>query len=338
MRNSPSILYATSRFGASWSVARRWIIATAGVALWTQLLIMPAPAADNGIEIDRGKYANRPLRRSPFPQSCPNTERSLVQISGNLYRHTNQSWPAVHSGFVLITSEGAIVVDPALKCTSTWLRDEIKARFNQPVKYLIYTHGHFDHIEGGDVFQEAGAIVVGQSNAVDAIVGERLPTAVPDKVYDKRMSIELGGETAELFYIAPSHSNSMSMVLFPKQKALQCTDVCESKTFPYMDFLDFYYDGWIETLNWVLDQDVDVIDVGHYTPATKQDQRALRDYMIDLHDQVLALVREGQTWDELYRNVKFKDTYKGWFGWDFMRVPNILGMHRWVVPHRRGAW
>jgi len=313
MRNSPSILYATSRFGASLSVARRWIIATAGAALWTQLLIMPAPAADNGIEIDRGKYANRPLRRSPFPQSCPNTERSLVQISGNLYRHTNQSWPAVHSGFVLITSEGAIVVDPALKCTSTWLRDEIKARFNQPVKYLIYTHGHFDHIEGGDAFQEAGAIVVGQSNAVDAIVGERLPTAVPDKVYDKRMSIELGGETAELFYIAPSHSNSMSMVLFPKQKALQCTDVCESKTFPYMDFLDFYYDGWIETLNWVLDQDVDVIDVGHYTPATKQDQRALRDYMIDLHDQVLALVREGQTWDELYRNVKFKDTYKGWF-------------------------
>jgi len=253
MRNSPSILYATSRFGASLSVARRWIIATAGAALWTQLLIMPAPAADNGIEIDRGKYANRPLRRSPFPQSCPNTERSLVQISGNLYRHTNQSWPAVHSGFVLITSEGAIVVDPALKCTSTWLRDEIKARFNQPVKYLIYTHGHFDHIEGGDVFQEAGAIVVGQSNAVDAIVGERLPTAVPDKVYDKRMSIELGGETAELFYIAPSHSNSMSMVLFPKQKALQCTDVCESKTFPYMDFLDFYYDGWIETLNWVLE-------------------------------------------------------------------------------------
>ena len=96
MRNSPSILHATSRFGALLSVVRRWIIATAGAALWTQLLIMPAPAADNGIEIDRGKYANRPLRRSPFPQSCPNTERSLVQISGNLYRHTNQTWPAVH--------------------------------------------------------------------------------------------------------------------------------------------------------------------------------------------------------------------------------------------------
>jgi hypothetical protein len=40
-----------------------------------------------------------------------------------------------------------------------------------------------------------------------------------------------------------------------------------------------------------------VIDVGHYTLATKDDQRALRDYMVDLHAQVLALVRQGQTWE-----------------------------------------
>ena len=105
-----------------------------------------------------------------------------------------------------------------------------------------------------------------------------------------------------------------------------------------MDFLDFYYDGWIETLSWVLQQDVKVIDVGHYTLATKDDQGALRDYMVDLHAHVLALVRQGQTWDQLWRKVKFKDEYKNWFGYDFMRVPNIAGMYRWVVPHRRGAW
>jgi glyoxylase-like metal-dependent hydrolase (beta-lactamase superfamily II) len=335
--NMPGIRFVGAVCRSSGRTLRR--IAWGGAALLvSQSLSLPLLAADDGIAIDRAQYANRPLRRSPFPQSCPETERFLVQISGNLYRHANQAWPAVHSGLVLITSEGAIVIDPALKCTSTWLKDEIKARFNQPVKYVIYTHAHFDHIEGGDVFQDAGALVVAHRNAVEVIVGERLPTAVPDKVYDKQMTIELGGETVHLFRIAPSHSNSMSMVLFPRYRALQCTDVCQSKTFPFMDFLDFYYDGWIETLDWVLQQDVDVIDVGHYKPGTKEDQRALRDYMIDLHDQVLALVREGRTWDELWRNVKFKDSYKEWFGWEHMRFPNILGMHRWVVPRRRGAW
>jgi hypothetical protein len=108
-------------------------------------------------------------------------------------------------------------------------------------------------------------------------------------VFDKDMTITLGGETVLLHRVAASHSNSMIMVSFPKYKALQCTDVCESRSMPYNDFLDFYYDGWIETLDWVLQQDVDVIEVGHYTPATKPDERALRTYMVDCINRGLTL-------------------------------------------------
>jgi glyoxylase-like metal-dependent hydrolase (beta-lactamase superfamily II) len=210
------------------------------------------------------------------------------------------------------------------------------------VRYVIYTHAHFDHIAGAQVLQEAGATVVAHRNAVEPIIGEKLPTAVPDKVFDKEMTIELGGETVKLYRIAPSHSNSMVMVLFPRHRALQCTDVCESKTPPFMDFLDFYYDGWIETLDWVIAQDLDVIDVGHYELSNRRDQQALRDYMINLHAQVLALVRQGQTWDQIWRNVKLdpdvQKEVETWQYYDRMRIPNILGMHRWVVNHRRGVW
>jgi hypothetical protein len=107
---------------------------------------------------------------------------------------------------------------------------------------------------------------------------------------------------------------------------------------PYNDFLDFYYPGWIETLDWVVKQDVDVIDVGHYTPATKDDEIALRSYMVDLQQQVLDLVRAGHSWDQLYRNVKFSDETKKWIGFDAMNKLNIMGMYRWVSNHRRGEW
>jgi glyoxylase-like metal-dependent hydrolase (beta-lactamase superfamily II) len=295
-------------------------------------------ASDTGEAVPREQFANREVLPDPGARACPDTARTLTQVRDNLYRHTSTAFPAVHSGLVLITSDGALVIDPALTCTAGWLRDEIKNRFGVGVRYVVQTHGHFDHLGGSQIFQEAGATVVAHRNALEPIIGEKLPVAVPDKVFDKEMMIELGGETVKLFHIAPSHSNSMVMILFPRHKALQCTDVCESKSMPYMDFLDFYYDGWIETLNWVLAQDVDFIDVGHYTPATKEDQSALRDYMIDLHAQVLALVRQGQTWDQVWRNVHFKDEYKRWFGYEFMRVPNIHGMHRWVTNHRRGVW
>jgi hypothetical protein len=103
-------------------------------------------------------------------------------------------------------------------------------------------------------------LVVANQRALEPIIGERIPTAVPDRIFDKDMTISLGGETVLLHRVAPSHSDSMIMVLFPGYKALQCTDACESKSMPYNDFLDFYYDGWIETLDWVAQQDVDVID------------------------------------------------------------------------------
>lgn len=304
----------------------------------TFALPLQAHAADNGIAVDQAQYANRPLLPDFTGAACPDMPRGLEQVKGNLYRHTSGPGLAVHSGLVLITKEGALVIDPAATCTAGWLRDEIRKRFNVAVKYVIYTHGHADHISGGQVFQKDGAIVVANQRAVEPIVGEKIPTAVPDRVFDENMTITLGGETVLLHRVAPSHSDSMVMVLFPAYKALQCTDVCESKSMPYNDFLDFYYPGWIETLDWVIKQDVDFIDVGHYTPATKADEVALRAYMIDLHQQVLDLVRAGQSWDQLYRNVTFSDETRKWIGFDAMNKLNIMGMHRWVSNHRRGEW
>ena len=142
---------------------------------------------------------------------------------------------------------------------------------------------------------------------------------MPDRVLDKDMTIDLGGRTVLLHRVAPSHSASMIMVLFPKCRALQCTDVCESKSM-------------------VAAQDVDFIDVGHYTPSTSPDQAALRAYMVDLHQQVLDLVCSGQSWDQLYRHVRFSDEVKKWTAFDTMHTLNMMGMSRWVSNHRRGQW
>ncbi|EMB6256169.1 MBL fold metallo-hydrolase [Serratia marcescens] len=321
-----------------WHASIKFLKMTAVALSLSSLAFSAMASSDDGVTLDKTLYVNRQTSPDFTAAACPDNPRGLVQIKGDLYRHTTGPGLAVHSGFVLITKEGALIIDPAMTCTSEWLRNEIKKRFNVPVKYVVYTHAHADHISGGQIFQKNGAIVVANQRAVEPIVGEKIPTALPDKVFDQDMTIVLGGETVKLHRVAPSHSNSMVMVYFPKYKALQCTDVCESKSMPYNDFLDFYYDGWVDTLDWVLKQDVDVIDVGHYSPASKSDIIAERDYLIDLHDQVLNLVRSGQSWDELYRNVKFSPEVQKWTGFSSMKTLNILGMYRWVSNHRRGEW
>jgi len=311
---------------------RRKYILTVALALLINSL---AYGKDDGELVDSKKYIHREILPDPGSKSCPEIPVTLTQVSGNLYRHTKGG---AYSGFVLITKDGALVIDPAQTCTAIRLRDEIKSRFHTSVKYVVYTHAHFDHIGGGQVFQKDGATIVAHRNAVEPIVGEKLPTAVPDRTFEKDMKIELGDEIVELHYVAPSHSNSLALVYFPKYKALQCTDVCGADSLPFNELPDFYYEGWIETLKWIQTLDVEVVDTGHRSPGTKAQQRALMEYMQDLHEQVLSLVRKGEPWDQIYRDIKFKDEYKKWSGYDNMRILNVLGMYRWVNSHRRGVW
>lgn len=321
---------------ASW-----WRSSLQGVAAGLAFVCVTSAAqaaTDDGIAVDKAAYANRTTLDDFTAAACLDTPRELVRVQGNLYRHTAGGGATLHSGLVLITEEGALLIDPAMTCTSTWLKNEIARRFHVGVKYVVYTHAHADHISGGQVFQKDGALVVANRRAVEPMVGEKLPTALPDRVFDTDMSITLGGETVQLHRVAPSHSNSMVIVYFPEYRALQCTDVCESKSMPYNDFLDFYYDGWIETLDWVIEKHAAVIDVGHYTPAKTADIVAERAYLVDLHQQVLDLVRAGQPWDQLYRKVKFSPEVQRWTGFQTMKTLNILGMYRWVESHRRGEW
>ena len=117
----------------------------------------------------------------------------------------------------------------------------MKKRFNKPVKYVVYSHGHFDHIGGGQVFQKDGATVVAHENAVEPLIGEKLPTAVPDRTFKKDLTLELGSEKVVLTFVAPNHSNSMILIHFPKPRAMMAVDFCPVGALPYNEPLPLKY-------------------------------------------------------------------------------------------------
>lgn len=145
---------------------KRWLDAFLAVAAIAVAVPQSIRAQDDGIPVDRARYANRALLPDFTAPDCPNNPRSLVQLKDNLYRHTTGAGLAVHSGLVLITREGALLIDPAMTCTAGWLRDEIRNRFHVAVKYVVLTHAHADHISGAQVFQKDGAIVVANMRAM----------------------------------------------------------------------------------------------------------------------------------------------------------------------------
>ena len=78
--------------------------------------------------------------------------RGIRHIAGDLYQvqDDNNTFTAL-----LVTPEGIILTDPINRRTATWLKAELKERFDLPVKYLIYSHNHDGHSSGADVYDEA---------------------------------------------------------------------------------------------------------------------------------------------------------------------------------------
>src|SRR5688572_33368165 len=86
--------------------------------------------------------------------------REITQLAGEIYRFRNNN----HYSIFAVTSAGIIATDPINADAAQWLKGELQRRFSQPVKYLIYSHDHADHIAGGEVFADS-ATVVAHENA-----------------------------------------------------------------------------------------------------------------------------------------------------------------------------
>ena len=162
--------------------------------------------------------------------------REITKLAGEVYRFRNNS----HYSVFAVTPAGIIATDPINADAAHWLKAEFKKRFNQPVRYLIYSHDHADHISGGEVFADT-AIVVAQENAKRVIIEEKRPTAVPQLTLSAgTLTIELGGTVAEVTYLGPNHSDNSVVVRFPKERILFAVDIIPVKSLPFRNFPDTY--------------------------------------------------------------------------------------------------
>jgi glyoxylase-like metal-dependent hydrolase (beta-lactamase superfamily II) len=78
----------------------------------------------------------------------------------------------------MVTSEGIILVEPIGTEMATWLKGELTRRFKVPVKYVIYSHSHWDHASGGAVYADT-ARFIGQENLLKNIAMPPAGTALP---------------------------------------------------------------------------------------------------------------------------------------------------------------
>ena len=256
--------------------------------------------------------------------------RAITHIAGDLYRFQNGG----HYSVLYVTGEGIVATDPINSDAASWLKDAVAEQFGEPIRYVVYSHDHADHIGGGEVFGDE-TIIVAHENAKQTIIGEQRPTAVPEITFSDRFTIELGGKVVEAHYVGRGHSDNSVVLHFPAERALFAVDFIPVNTLPYRDLTDAYFPDWIDAIKFVEALDFDILVPAHGAIGTKQDATEHRQYLEALYDAVLAAARAGQSLDEMKSSITLSEfshlaQYEAW-------LPlNIEGMYRQVSLHRRG--
>jgi len=268
------------------------------------------------------------LAQQQPPFSPPTAVREITKIAGEVYRFRNNN----HYSVFAVTPAGVIVTDPINADAAKWLKAEIQKRFDQPIRYVIYSHDHWDHISGGEVFADT-AVVVAHENAKAQIVGEKRATAVPQITFSDQLRIELGGTVVELGYVGKNHSNNSIVMRFPRERILFAVDFIPVKQLAWREFLDGYMPDWIESLKRVEAMDFDILAPGHGPLGGKADVAAFRDYLTELYSGVLDGIRAGKTVETLKSELTL-EKYKAWANYEQWRPLNIEGVYRLVAASR----
>jgi glyoxylase-like metal-dependent hydrolase (beta-lactamase superfamily II) len=106
------------------------------------------------------------LAAPPKAQPPGEPEIGIEEIRDGLYKVT--TGPRVSPVFVfLVTDEGIVVVDPPNPAATTIVRDEIEARFpGVPVRYVIESHYHWDHVGGSRLFADTAEFIAHENMAL----------------------------------------------------------------------------------------------------------------------------------------------------------------------------
>jgi glyoxylase-like metal-dependent hydrolase (beta-lactamase superfamily II) len=264
---------------------------------------------------------------APAAQPAPPTfETKKVEGTDNVYIFRYQN----HQAMFVVTGDGVIATDPIgygrPQAVTTYV-EEIKKVTPQPIKYLIYSHHHFDHIAGGKPFKDAGATIIAHTRAKARLAALQDPaTVLPDETVDTNRTIELGGTTLELSYVGLNHSDSSLVMRLPKEKIIFVVDFIPVASVPARGMIDSYPLEWEESLKKVLAMDWERLIPGHPGPGgrlgTKEDAQNFLTFLQDASAAVKAAAREGKCWEPVEKEMKLPK-YESWPGYE-QGLPFVL--------------
>lgn len=221
----------------------------------------------------------------------------------------------------VVTREGVVVIDalgsPAL---ANELIAEIRRVTPQPIRYLIVTHYHADHIYGLQAFAAVGTKIVAHPAAREYLTSEtaqrRLEASRQDLfpwidestrlmpadlwVPASGLNLSLGGKQFQIRPAGPAHTPEDLVIFEPESGVLFAGDLVFRGRIPFVGQADSRQ--WIQSLSDVIAFSPRLLVPGHgpVSDNAAADLAQTRDYLVHLRKTMGEAARNLEPFDEAY--------------------------------------
>ena len=244
---------------------------------------------------------------------------------------------------VLITDEGVLVVDTRMHPDDAErLLAQIRELTDAPIRYVINSQFHGDHYMGNVIFQREGATFIAHRDT-QRVIEERFQFEVenrpfaargqdpaevvlvlPDILFDRRMTLDLGGRTVELIYLGAGQNEGDTLIYFPHASALHTGGVFHNRSWANTSYTPSF-DGWLDVLRSIKNIEADVYLPPHGPLATEEDLDAFIEFIGELNTAVRAAVDDGLSIESMLEALVFEN-YSDWRGYE-RRERNLTAMY-----------
>src|SRR5882757_7562411 len=241
---------------------------------------------------------------------------------------------------VLAGDEGVLLVD------AEWpqLHDKVVAAVThispQPIRYLVNTHWHWDHVGGDGNFGKAGVVIFSseqtREHIVEAQKGKAAPgtpyapdaAAIPVVTVVNGVKFHLAGQTVEIIHVPPAHTDGDLIVRYVEADIIQTGDTFFHGFYPDIDQPHGgTIDGMIalyDTLYKMSGPNTRIIP-GHGPVANRDDVREYQGMLREVRKRVAKAIDAGMTEEQLVASHPLDDLDKKWGG-NLIKQPYLLGI------------
>ncbi len=248
-------------------------------------------------------------------------EMKVVKVAGSVYMLQG----AGGNIGVSVGDDGVVVVDDEFEPLVPKIRAAIAGITDKPVRFIINTHWHGDHVGGNRLMGENSTIIAHDNvrkrmqeggNVLGNKTEPAAKSALPVITFDSTASVHLNGEDIRALHIANGHTDGDAVIFFPKSNVIHMGDDFVTYGFPFVDLESGgSVRGMIAGLEQLVPQipaDAKIIP-GHGPLSTLDDVKKFLQMLKDTSAAVRSAMSQGKTLEQLKQQKVLADWAK-WSG------------------------